>query len=40
MEEIAAAYYHALAVRPPNILRPDQIAEVAAKITGYGQVQE
>jgi L-fuculose-phosphate aldolase len=37
MEEIAAAYYHALAVRPPNILRPDQIAEVAAKIGGYGQ---
>jgi L-fuculose-phosphate aldolase len=37
MEEVAAAYYHALAVRPPNTLTPDQIAEVAAKISGYGQ---
>jgi ribulose-5-phosphate 4-epimerase/fuculose-1-phosphate aldolase len=39
MEEVAAAYYHALTIRPPNILNPEQVAEVAAKISGYGQVK-
>jgi ribulose-5-phosphate 4-epimerase/fuculose-1-phosphate aldolase len=37
MEEVAAAYYYALAVSPPNILTSEQIAQVAAKISGYGQ---
>jgi L-fuculose-phosphate aldolase len=37
MEEVAAAYYHALAVGPPNLLTSEQIAQVAAKISGYGQ---
>jgi ribulose-5-phosphate 4-epimerase/fuculose-1-phosphate aldolase len=39
VEEVAAAYYHALTIRPPNILNPEQVAEVAAKISGYGQVK-
>jgi L-fuculose-phosphate aldolase len=37
MEEVAAAYYHALAVGPPNLLTSEQITQVAAKISGYGQ---
>ena len=39
MEEVATAYCHALTIRPPNILNPEQVAEVAAKISGYGQVK-
>jgi hypothetical protein len=31
--------YHALTIRPPNILNPEQVAEVAAKISGDGQVK-
>ena len=37
MEEVAAAYYYVLAVSPPNILTSEQIAQVAARISGYGQ---
>jgi hypothetical protein len=37
MEEVAAAYHHALAVGPPNLLTSEQIARVAATISGYGQ---
>jgi L-fuculose-phosphate aldolase len=39
MEEVAAAYYHALTIRPPNIVNTEQIAEVAAEISGYGQIK-
>ena len=38
MEEVATAYCHALTIRPPNILNPEQVAEVVAKISGYGRV--
>ncbi|QIN80110.1 hypothetical protein GBA65_18070 [Rubrobacter marinus] len=37
LEEMAEIYYHARLAGGPILLDRDQVAEVAAKITGYGQ---
>jgi L-fuculose-phosphate aldolase len=37
LEDVAAVYYHARLAGSPVLLTPAQIAEVAAKLSGYGQ---
>lgn len=37
LEEMAELYYHARLAGEPILLDPEQVAEVAAKISGYGQ---
>lgn len=37
LEEMAAIYYRARLIGTPTLLDGDQVAEVAAKISGYGQ---
>ena len=37
LEEVAAVYYHAVVAGTPNVLGAEQVAEVATKITSYGQ---
>ncbi len=40
LEEMAELYYHARLVGEPILLDPEQVSEVAAKISGYGQPKD
>jgi hypothetical protein len=39
LEEMAEVYYRTRVVGGPVLLTPEQVEEVAAKISGYGQTK-